>query len=430
MPKPIDILGMNARNQQYVSMNSALSKSIANSKIATNLIMRQNGIPVPEQHALFLTSEDVQTYDWANLQDNFVVKPTSGLAGKGVLIFRKRIPNQLAWHDAVGKKWSKDDIVMHCLDILEGQYSSHGGPNIVILQERITIHPAFKKFTYKGTPDIRVIVFNQVPIMAMLRLPTKKSEGRANTHQGAIAVGIDLATGYTTGACTGKGSPIIYLPDTKIKLRGFKIPNWKSCLIMATKATNAANLVYCGVDLFLHVDKGPMVVELNARPGLTIQIANGVGLRRRLERVRGLNVLSPEHGVKIAQALFASNLSTKLKTAGEQVVIGPSEKIKVLNHDKKGYTYTALINTGRLRSAVAEQVVRDLALTNLENLLWYQQEKKEGLAPVVELTFVLKDEKIKTAMVVSKRLNRANHQVELGRKDLQAFLIKPSEKPV
>jgi len=173
-----------------------------------------------------------------------------------------------------------------------------------------------------------------------------------------------------------------------------------------------------------------MVVELNARPGLTIQIANGVGLRRRLERVRGLNVLSPEHGVKIAQALFASDLSTKLKTAGEQVVIGPSEKIKVLDHDKKGHTYTALINTGRLRSAVAEQVVRDLELTDLENLLWYQQEKKEGLAPVVELTFTLKDEKIKTAMVVSKRLNKANHQVELGRKDLQAFLIKPSEEPV
>lgn len=425
MPKAADILGMNARNQQFVSLNSAKAKSIADSKIATNLLMHQEGILAPEQYAMFLTTEDINEFDWENLQDNFVVKPTSGLAGRGVLIFRKRIPGQLAWSDAIGKKWDLDDIKLHCQDILEGQYSSFGGQNIVIIQERIPINPAFKKFVYKGTPDVRIIVYNQVPVMAMIRLPTKQSEGRANVHQGAIAAGIDISTGYTVSACSGKGIPISVIPETKIKLRGFKIPNWRACLMMAVKAARATELNFCGVDLFIHVHKGPMVVELNARPGLTIQIANQTGLRRRLERVRDLTVLSPEHGVKIAQALFASPLSTKVTNPDEQQIISATEPIKVLDLNKKGHSYSALINTGRLRSAVAESVVKELNLIDLENLLWFQPEKKEGLSPVVELTILIKGKKIKTAMVVSKRLNRTNHQVELGRRDLAGFLVKP-----
>lgn len=423
MSKANDILGMNARNQRYVSLNSATAKSIANSKVATNILMRQHNLSTPQQHAMFLLPEDVTTYDWSNLEGNFVVKPTSGLAGKGVVVFRKKVPGELAWLDAIGKKWELEDIQLHCMDILEGQYSAFGEQNIVILQERIPVTKALQKYVFKGTPDIRVIVFNQVPVMAMVRLPTKESEGRANVHQGALAVGIDIASGYTTSACTGKGSLITYVPGTKHKLRGFKIPQWRLCLLTAVKAAQAAQLAYCGIDLFLHNDKGPMVVELNARPGLQIQIANKAGLRRRLERVEDLTVLNPEHGVKIGQALFASPFTTKLKLTEDQVVISTRELIHVYDSNKKLHTANVLINTGRTRSAIAESLVKDLRLINPDNLLWFQQEKKEGLAPVVEVELIIKHKRVKAAMVVSKRLNKTTHQIELGRKDIAGFLI-------
>ncbi len=426
MPKASDILGMNARNQLFTSLNSAGAKSIANSKIATNILMEQHEIPTPKIFGLFATTEDVNEFDWNKLSENFVVKPTSGLAGKGVVIFRKKVSlaeEEPAWQDAMGKKWSLDDVKLHCFDILEGQYSHFGGPHTVIIQERIPIHPIFHKYVYKGTPDIRVIVFNMVPVMAMVRLPTKESEGRANVHQGAIAVGVDLATGITTFACTGKGKPLATIPNSKTKLRGIKLPNWQTLLKTAVKATQVARLNYAGVDLFISETKGPMVVELNARPGLTIQNANGAGLLRRLERVRGLNVLSVEHGVKIAQSLFAASFSEKL--VGEETpIVHASEEIIVFDALKKPHTSKVFINTGRFRSAIAESLVRDLDLTDPENLLWYQQEKKEGLAPVVEVKIKLKNKNIKCAMVVSKRLNRGGHQVELGRRDLGGFLVK------
>jgi len=43
-----------------------------------------------------------------------------------------------------------------------------------------------------GLPDIRVIAYNMVPVMAMMRIPTKESGGKANIHGGACAVGIDI----------------------------------------------------------------------------------------------------------------------------------------------------------------------------------------------------------------------------------------------
>lgn len=425
MPKASEILGMNARNQLFVSQNSSMAMSIANSKIATNILMNQEQIPTPKIFGLFATPEDIDEFDWSALAGNFVVKPTSGLAGKGVVVFRKKIKDKLAWADTLGKPWQLADIKLHCFDILEGQYSHFGGQHTAIIQERIPIHDSLLRYVYKGTPDIRVIVFNHVPVMAMLRLPTKESEGRANVHQGAIAAGIDIASGETIAACTGKGKSIKYIPDTKLRLIGIKIPNWHACLMTAVRAADAAKLAYAGVDLFVSEETGPMIVELNARPGLTIQVANNAGLQRRLERVRDLNVLSVEHGVKIAQSLFATDYNEQNPTHNGLPILSASEEVSVLDANRRIHKITTFVNTGRFRSAISENLAKELGLIDPENLLWYQQEKKEGLLPVVEVKLKIKDQTVKSGMVVSKRLNKGPVQIELGRRDLSGFLVKP-----
>ncbi|MCA9369804.1 hypothetical protein KC686_01465 [Candidatus Woesebacteria bacterium] len=426
MPKAHDILGMNARNSQYISQNNTQAKSVASSKYATKILLEDNNIPTPKIYAILATNEDVQDFDWKSIEGSFVVKPTNGHAGKGVLILNKKSKHTDTWSNTLGQQLSPDDIKLHCSDILEGQYSTWGSQHNVIVEERILTHPVFKKYTYKGTPDIRVVVFNQVPIMALLRLPTKESEGRANQSQGAIGVGIDIATGVTTFAAANLNEPISYLPGTKFKLNGIKIPQWKSLLHVAVRAAEASNLYYSGIDLFLDADQGPMVVEINSSPGLSIQNANRSGLKRRLERVEGLNVRNPEHGVRIGQALFASNFADKIKSEEGLQVLSPFETVVVTGEDKQTQELLALMNTGRYRTAIATSTAETLGLIDIEDLLWFQQETGEGKIPVVEVTFKLGRRKITTSAVVSKRLNRGKYRMEIGRKDLSGFLVGDS----
>lgn len=426
--KAKEILGINARNSLYLSQSSAKSKAIVHSKFATKILLRNNDIPCAEIYGVLGTTEDVNDFNWLKLEENFVIKPSNGYAGTGVVVFRKKIGPEL-WVDQLGQNWSLDDIKLHCFDILSGQYSIHGSHHTVIIEERIPVHPKLSKYSYKGTPDIRVVVFNSVPVMAMLRLPTEESGGRANVTQGALAVGIDLATGITTYAVAHKSEPIQYLPGSKRKLNGIVIPDWEKVLEMAVKATNVAELTFCGVDLFLHKDKGPMVVELNAAPGLSIQAANRAGLRRRLQRVEDLNILNPKHGVKVAQALFASSFADKIKTKAEFPIISLKEEIILSGQKNKKLTTTAFMNTSRFRSAIAQSLAQELGLIGLDQLLWFQPEleNEEVKAPVVEVKFRLQGKPVTTTMIVTQKLNHRQHKVELGRKDLKNFIIRFEE---
>ncbi|HCC84664.1 MAG TPA: hypothetical protein DEP87_03195 [Candidatus Pacebacteria bacterium] len=426
MTKFTDILGMNARDRLYTGLNSKTARSFCASKFATKILLQNHNIPTAEIYGILATNEDVNDFDWNKLTKNFVIKPTNGNAGKGVVAFRSQLADGKRWQDMLGKIWSLEDLKLHCFDILEGQYSTYGSQHNVIVEERVTIHSCLQKYTYKGTPDIRVIVFNQVPVMAMLRLPTAESEGRANVTQGAIGVGIDMASGITTHAVAHKNTLIQFLPGTKHKLNGIKIPFWSALLKTAVEAAVAANLAFAGVDLFVHEEKGPMVVELNANPGLSIQNANHAGLGRRLERVTDLNVRDAEHGVKISQALFAERFADKIKAKDGLTIVSARETIDLYGGGKTEQT-TALVNTGRFRSMIASNLANQLGLIDLDDLLWFQTEQGEGKIPVVEVKFKLKDQKVKTAMLVSKKLNSSKHKVEIGRQDLTNFLVSSSE---
>ncbi len=425
MVKSTDILGMNARQQQYCALNSSQSKSFCSSKYATKILLQHNAIATAKIHGILTSIEDINEFEWQTLEKNFVIKPTDGNAGKGVVIFRSRNEKDGTWLETTGDIWTLDAIKLHCFDILDGQYSTYGSNHNIIIEERIPIHPVFVKYAYKGTPDVRIIVFNQVPVMAMLRLPTAESEGRANLHQGAIGVGIDIATGITTKGITGNGVPINTLAEGKRKLNGIKIPQWKKALQVAVEAAQVAGLMFSGVDLFISEADGPLIVELNANPGLSIQLANGAGLRRRLERVRDLQVLNPEHGVKIGQALFAESFADKIKAEDGLLIVPPRTQVYVYENEvtKKRHETEALLNTGRFRSAISRALAEDLHLINTNDLLWFQTEKDESKAPVVEVYFRLKERKVKTAMVVLKRLDKSPYKVEIGRNDLSGFLV-------
>lgn len=432
--KTNQILGLNARTQIFMRYNKPKAKKYANSKLATKRVLRKAGVPVPEIYVKFVGPEKVMGYDWSGLPDSFALKPNKGLGGAGIIVVKKRASGEggkreeSAWITTQRKKVSAEDLKLHVLDILEGAFSIGNTPDVAYIEEYVGRHKALRKYSYRGTPDVRVVVFNKVPVMAMLRLSTKESGGRANLHQGAIAVGVDIATGITTKAYW-HGKFIRYKPGTKRKLNGMKIPQFTRILEAAVSAGEATGLIYYGADIVLHPEKGPMILELNYQPGLSIQLANNSGLRKRLEKVEDLEIRDVEHGVRIAKVLFAERFADRVKAEEGVKILKATERVKIYPPGKKARFVDARVDSGALRSSIDKNLAEELGLLNEENILWrkrysYRSATGRQTRPVIGLTMRLAGRKIKTSASVADRSKMAT-QMLIGRNDLQGFLVNP-----
>lgn len=422
------ILGLNARFQEFAySSNPRKAKKIADSKLQTKRVLRKAGISAPKIYQKFRNPMDVATFDWESLPDAFALKPSKGLGGEGIIIVKKRSKMGSWWITTQRKRVRIDDLKLHSLDILEGAYSAGNVPDVAFIQEYVGRAKAFRRYAYRGTPDIRILVFNKVPVMAMLRLPTHDSGGRANLHQGAVAVGIDIATGTTTTA-SWYGEQIVFKPGTKRKLRGIKIPAWERVLEMAVEASRAIGLGYLGVDIVIHPESGPQVLEVNAEPGLEIQLANMAGLRKRLERVEELHVTDAEHGVKIAKALFSSPFARTREKA--PITVGIFEEVKIKGTNGESRKVIAKLDTGATRSSIDRQIAKELGLLSRKNIILTRRFRSalgRQERPVIGLTFWLKGKKIKTAVGVADRA-ALNRSFIIGTRDLHGFLVAPISK--
>lgn len=423
MAKISQILGMNARDQLYAARNSKDAKSFGFSKAKAKEFLSKHGIQVPALYAVLTAQEEVRRFDWSSITGGFAMKPSNGSAGKGVIVIKKKNKYGDTWSDVVGKVYSEDDLRFHASNILEGQYSTWGTIANVIIEERIPIHPDLAPYVKFGTPDVRVIVYNKVPVMAMTRLPTAESGGRANLDQGAMGLGIDMGTGKTLYGVSGKKTMMKVFSGTQQPVNTIQIPFWVDILKIAVRAANATGFVFLGVDVFVHPEKGPMIAEVNAYPGLSIQLANRAGLRRRLEKLEDIEANNVNHAVKIGQALFAENYPVMSIGDSELTVISPKEEVEIFGDKGEKRKGTALVNTGREWSAIAIDVAKELGLADQNDLLWTQYVEGEGKEFVVEVEYKLRDKVRKTTMIVSKRLNSSKYIMHIGRKDLVGFLV-------
>jgi alpha-L-glutamate ligase-like protein len=285
--RELGILGMNHRNAACIlDHNPRALFPLVDDKLRMARLCHRIDVPTPEVYVEIAAYSMLRRLpELLGERSEFVVKPNRGSAGRGVLVIVGREGKDYRRHN--GERVRIDALRQHLSDILSGMYSLGGQPDTAIVQQRVRLHPAFASVTHKGIPDVRVILYRNEPAMAMLRLPTKASNGRANLHQGGIGTGVDLDSGITHHAVQ-RNRFVERHPDTGRAVVGLRVPYWQEVLDMSRRVAQAVGLGYLGVDIVVDEDAGPMLLEANARPGLAIQIANGRGLLPRLQEIDAL----------------------------------------------------------------------------------------------------------------------------------------------
>jgi len=277
-----NIMGINERNIRLIfDHNQRSHYKLADDKILCKSILEQNQIATAISYGTASRIGEIGAL-WESVghHNTLVIKPAKGAGGNGILILRKKAG---AWYKG-GQLISETQICTHMAQIIMGMYG-FGHADRVLIEECIEPHPFFLDIYPDGVPDFRIILLKDQPIMAMLRMPTNASDGKANLHQGGLGIGIDLQQGTLQYAFDGKGF-VKHHPDTGILIYQSAVPYWAEMLRVAERTSELFPLDYLGVDIILDRAKGPMVMEINVRPGLAIQLANQQGLKQALESLK------------------------------------------------------------------------------------------------------------------------------------------------
>ncbi|WKZ29707.1 MAG: sugar-transfer associated ATP-grasp domain-containing protein [Candidatus Dojkabacteria bacterium] len=484
------ILGLNHRNRLIMrKLNPRKYKKYADDKLLSKKLLAKYRIKTPELFKIIRTKEQIEYINWSSLPKSFVIKPNRGTHGAGIIVFYGQKKGKLEWIMPNMESMSVNDIKQHLADIIDGKFSIDGKADVAFFEERIVNHKTLKPFSYRGIPDIRVIAYNSIPIMAELRLPTKESKGTANLHAGGIGVGIDIASGVTTTAIHRKGFDMIgdqyneieeTLDSPKIPLQGIKIPFWDKILELTAKCQQHSKLGFLGVDIAIDAEKGPLILELNARPGLAIQLANQEGLLERINQVRRLKKKSVAKAIMIAKNLFGGEIEEQVESITGKEIIGLVETVTITPVDEVIEALAALksstkrkkqvkiptevikakIDTGARKSSIDYRLAIQLGYKELEKVqeLFDKTYKTSAAAheamepykarlsefdyissfivvrsgngitirPIIRANIALGGIKKTYILTVSNR-SAMIYPVILGRKDLKEFLIDPSK---
>jgi alpha-L-glutamate ligase-like protein len=304
------VLGLNQRNSEYIMrLNPRHLYPRVDDKVLTKELAVTAGMAVPELYGVISNQGQVRNFaDIVAAHESFVIKPAMGSGGDGIVVVtgrgeRKRDTFRLS----SGVLVQEAELAHHLSNIVGGQYSLGGNPDKAIIEYCVKFDPVFEQLSYQGVPDIRVIVYRGYPAMAMVRLPTRASDGKANLHQGAVGAGVDMRRGLTLSGVLDN-DVVDEHPDTGAMVAGLKIPDWDFILQSAARGYEVTQLGYLGVDMVIDREQGPLILEMNARPGLNIQIANREGLTGRIARIDALYDLDagPETRAAVARKEFSA----------------------------------------------------------------------------------------------------------------------------
>lgn len=274
-------VGINERNIGFVFPNNPRKYyKLADDKVKAKQILEENNIPCATTYAVVKNIGDIPSV-WQKLQkyDKLAIKPANGSGGEGIKILFK---NNRGWF-ASGEQISDEEVFLFMANIIMGFYSL-GSSDRVLVEECIIPHDCFHSIYPKGVADLRIILYNEQLVMGMLRVPTDQSDGKANLHQGGMGIGIDLENGKMLDGYTNN---VYYQdhPDSGAPIKGTQVPFWEDILELSLLTAQKFPLKYLGVDIVIDKNKGPLIMEVNVRPGLGIQMVNRRGLKSILSEI-------------------------------------------------------------------------------------------------------------------------------------------------
>jgi alpha-L-glutamate ligase-like protein len=314
--KKAGVLGLNERNADYIMrLNPRHFYPRVDDKVLTKKLAIEAGMAVPELYGVIDHQGDVRRFaSIVEERESFVIKPARGSGGDGIIVIVSRTKRRRdCFRTAGGLLITQSELEHHISNVISGQYSLSGGKDAALIEYCVQFDPLFEHVSYQGVPDVRVIVYRGYPVMAMVRLPTRSSDGKANLHQGAVGAGIDISTGLTLNGVL-RNDVVDDHPDTGALIAGLKVPQWDFILQSSARGIEVTGLGYLGVDMVIDRNLGPLILEMNARPGLNIQIANGCGISGRTARID--EIFNPADDAaqraRIARTEFASERQESL----------------------------------------------------------------------------------------------------------------------
>jgi hypothetical protein len=356
------ILWKNARNLLYIKkFNDKRAIRLANDKLETKKFLSVRWIPFAKTYAVIKNRKELFDIDFEKLPNkNFVVKPNRWSKWKWIYvtkflwsiekpirtinfsktIFRKKwnfinkivnrisktfrkaenkiqnLPNFPYYYEIAGEIVNDNKFRRHILDNLDWKNSMITGSDNVIVEEKIIPGEWFKDFCEHWLADIRVIAFNLVPINAMVRMPTYKSEWKANLARWWIWLWIDIGTWKIKTMFHKKKLFKWKFPQEFKNLKDHKLPYWDDILFLSSKIQYFVNLWYLALDWVI-TDEGPKLLEINARAWLEVQNISWSKLKNILNKISDLKISDPEKWVEIAKSLFSQE---KTKWYNEKIL--------------------------------------------------------------------------------------------------------------
>lgn len=406
--KDYGILGQNARNLNYIKWyNDSIAKKLADSKLSTKSFLEKKGISVVPTIQILKKYEQINEEFFDSLIPPFVIKPNSGYGGKWIIVIDSI---DSIWNFISNSKeiYSRKRLHNHLKEIIDWFFSLSWLRDKVIIEKKIVLDHEIDLLWKYWLPDIRVIVFNMVPVIAMMRVPTEKSDGKANLHAGASWVGIDIATGKLTNI-TMKSKIVKSIPWIG-DVRGIILPKWDEILALAVKVQKVTGLGYLGCDVVLDETIGPLLLEMNARAWLEVQVANLAPLKNRLKRIEGVFVNSVEKGVRIGKDLFGGALELNVRW-NDRKVIGEREFI-TFTYNEKVHQYLSYIKINQEESYIDEDFLKNVLKINDETIEKW----------ILKMQINIAGEK-KNVKFIIKNLEGIN--IVLGNNVLKGYLYDP-----
>ncbi len=297
------ILWANKRYLKYIKpFNPKKEMKLADSKFKTKKLLQDLDIPHPILLDVIKNRKQLKEYSFDKfIWRDFVVKPNKWSKWKWIMICH------MIDEENIKASWNIYNIYefkKQVADILDWKYSLTLWNDKVLIEEKIIPWDDYDIFCEFWLADIRIITRKLVPVMAMLRYPTKESWWTANIAKWWIWFGIDI---WSWKIISMYYDWKIYKKEFHEKYKNFQnkiIPYWDDILLFSAQIQYFTNIWYLWLDWTIS-KKWPNLIEINARAGMEIQLVNGEWLEKRLRKINDMKIASPSKWVEIWKTLFS-----------------------------------------------------------------------------------------------------------------------------